>query len=100
MLRLFLFLTCFIFSLIPLASSLGQQVVPKKPAKSGRGSGRGRGRPKGSGKRGAGRTRGGSMAAAEMAGAQAGATAAYAAYGYSVSGAGRLLLEPLLFFVR
>ncbi|KAL3872724.1 hypothetical protein ACJMK2_035930 [Sinanodonta woodiana] len=52
--------------------------------------GRGRGRPKGSGVgRGRPRGRGGAkkaLSAAEIAGAQAGMTAAYAAYGYSLTG--------------
>lgn len=54
-----------------------------------RGTGRGRGRPRGSGRRGNGRGRGGvlSAAAAELAGAQASKTAAFAAYGYSLTGA-------------
>ena len=51
---------------------------------------RGRGRPKGSGTgRGRPRGRGGTkraLSAAEIAGAQAGMTAAYAAYGYNLTG--------------
>ena len=60
---------------------------------------RGRGRPKGSGTgRGRPRGRGGTkraLSAAEIAGAQAGMTAAYAAYGYNLTGSYGGVLIPL-----
>ena len=61
---------------------------------------RGRGRPRGSGTgRGRPRGRGGTkkaLSAAEIAGAQAGMTAAYAAYGYNITGS---KLYIIMFFL-